>query len=214
MHKNPCDGAHIGSRLGVSARLRYTLFVSVSPYLRLPLQILSVLAIAVFSTVSLADKDAFKKRWDAMMAKSSKSHMKISMSVNDDPAVLPGKKSGGYTVVSNSRSGFLPPPAMLSPEDISSVVSGKQIDIRNCYKKQLKQNSEWADRMILDIAIKKTGRVGEVDISPGRVKRDVIGKCLMRSVPKWRFPEFTGSLEDGIQQDVMNASVPFSFGTK
>jgi len=166
------------------------------------------------ATASIADKDAFKKRWDSIMAKSKKGHMKIKMAANDDPADLIGKTSGGYTVVSTSRSGFLPPPAMLSPEDVSSVVSSKQIDIRTCYKKQLKENAEWTDNMILDISIKKSGRVGEVDISPGRVKRDVIGKCLMRSVPKWRFPEFTGSLEDGIQQDVMNTSIPFSFGTK
>ena len=140
--------------------------------------------------------------------------MSIKMTAADDPAVLSGQKPGSYTVVSTSRSGFLPPPAMLSPEDISAVVGSKRIDIRTCYKVQLKQDGDWADNMILDIAIKKSGQVSEVDISPGRVKRDAIGKCLMRSVPKWRFPEFTGSLEDGIQQDVMNASIPFSFGTK
>ena len=136
------------------------------------------------------------------------------MTANDDPAVLPGKKAGGYTVVSTTRSGFLPPPSMLAPEDVSAVVSSKHIDIRKCYKKQLKENAEWSDRLILDIAINKSGRVGEVDVSPGRVKRDIMGRCRIRSVAKWRFPEFTGTLDGGIQQDVMNASIPFSFGTR
>ena len=145
------------------------------------------------------------------MAKKTNGHMTIKMRVQDDPTLLPGNKAGGFTVVSTTRSGFLPPPSILSPEDVSSVIGSHQVDVRSCYKKQLKKDSDWADHMILDIAIKKSGRVGEVDISPGRVKKAVIGKCLMRAVPKWRFPEFTGSLDDGIQQDVMNASVPFSF---
>lgn len=145
------------------------------------------------------------------MAKKTNGHLSIKMRVQDEPTALDHKKNGGYTVVATTRSGFLPPPPILSPEDVSSVVESHQVDVRRCYKKQLKQNDDWADHMILDIAIKKSGRVSEVDISPNRVKKDLIGKCLMRAVPKWRFPEFTGALDHGIQQDVMNASIPFSF---
>ena len=172
------------------------------------------LACLSLAGAAIAKQTDFQKRWNSLMTKKNSGHMNIVMAASDDPAVIPGKKAGGYTVVSTTRSGFLPPPSMLAPEDVSAVVSSKHVDIRKCYKKQLKANEEWADRLILDIAINKSGRVGEVDISPGRVKRDVMGRCLIRSVSKWRFPEFTGTLDDGIQQDVMNASIPFSFGTR
>ena len=173
-----------------------------------------VVACLCMAGVGAAEKTDFQKRWKSLVTKKNSGHMNIVMTANDDPAVLPGKKAGGYTVVSTTRSGFLPPPSMLAPEDVSAVVSSKHIDIRKCYKKQLKENAEWSDRLILDIAINKSGRVGEVDVSPGRVKRDIMGRCRIRSVAKWRFPEFTGTLDGGIQQDVMNASIPFSFGTR
>ena len=75
------------------------------------------------------------------------------------------------------------------------------------------QTSSTEDDMILDIAVKRSGRVSQVDISPGRVRKDTIGKCLISRVPKWEFPRFTGEVGDGMTQEVVNASVPLSFST-
>ena len=172
-----------------------------------------VVACLCVAGVGAAEKTDFQKRWKSLVTKKNSGHMNIVMTANDDPNVLPGKKAGGYTVVSTTRSGFLPPIYACS----RGCIRGGQLQTHRhskVHKKQLKENAEWSDRLILDIAINKSGRVGEVDVSPGRVKRDIMGRCLIRSVAKWRFPEFTGTLDGGIQQDVMNASIPFSFGTR
>jgi hypothetical protein len=143
--------------------------------------------------------------------KSNKQHFVVKMKPGDDPSALPmAEAASGTTLVASGRMGIYTPP-ILSPSDMSAVVNKHMIDIRKCYKKQLAAAPDWADEMILDLAVKKTGRVTEVSVSPGRVKRDVMGQCLMSSVPKWRFPEFTGEVEEGIVQEVVNASFPFSF---
>lgn len=116
----------------------------------------------------------------------------------------------GITLASKTRGGIYVPP-VISPEDMMHVIHKHMPDIKRCYRKQLAQDPEWADHLILDLAIRRTGRVSEVSVAPGRVRRDVIGTCLIRTVPRWRFPEFTGETDDGITQEVVTASFPFSF---
>jgi hypothetical protein len=35
----------------------------------------------------------------------------------------------------------------------------------------------------------------------------------MSTIPKWKFPEFTGETDEGVTQEVVNASFPFSFSS-
>ncbi len=172
-----------------------------------------VASFAAASPASAADDDkAFEKRMAQLKKKKDTKVFQIAMSPKEDPNVVPvtGDAPSGPVLVANNRMGIYTPP-LISVGDIQTVVGQHMKDLRVCYKKQLEEDPEWADDMILDLAVKKTGRVAEVDVSPGRVRRATIGKCLMSSVPTWRFPEFTGETDEGITQEVVNASFPFSF---
>ncbi len=162
-------------------------------------------------TPTREDKD-FKRRFTALRDAKKMNLIRIKMKPSEDPGKVPQIQGGGPTLVSGNRMGIYTPP-VLSSEDILSVVNRKMVDIRRCYKKQLKTDPEWADDLILDLAIKKNGRVNEVSVAPGRVRKDVIGRCLMRTVPRWRFPRFTGELDEGVSQEVINTSLPFSFSS-
>ncbi|MEO1338838.1 MAG: AgmX/PglI C-terminal domain-containing protein, partial [Myxococcota bacterium] len=140
--------------------------------------------------------------------------IEVEMGVDDDPANIPvDAPSEGPVNVAGQRLGIYTPP-VLSAEDVQLVIQRNMADIRRCYKRQLKRDPEWADRLILDLAIKRNGRVSEVGVAPRRVRRAAIGRCLMRTVPRWRFPKFTGETGDGITQEVMTASFPFAFGVR
>ena len=138
----------------------------------------------------------------------------VRMAPDDDPTAPPsGAPPTGPVQVAGRRLGIFTPP-VLSPEDVQLIVQGHMADVRRCYKRQLRRDPEWRDELILDIAIKRNGRVSEVGVAPRRVRRAVIGRCLMRTVPRWRFPRFTGEVGDGITQEVLNASFPFEFGPR
>lgn len=154
----------------------------------------------------------FQQRF-ATLKKDSANLVVVKMLPTDDPEKLPKLAGGpdmlGPVMVASGRSGIMEPET-LSPSDILRVINKNMVDIRKCYKKQLAADPEWSDDLILDLSIKKTGRVNEVGVSPRRVRRDVIGECLVNTIPKWKFPEFTGESEDGVTQEVVNASFPFS----
>lgn len=168
------------------------------------------LSAPAFAKPSAGDDDAaFQKRL-AALSKKAGATIAVKMKPSDDPTVLPATAGDGPVLVAGGRMDIFTPP-LITPEDIQTVIQQNMVDVRTCYKAQLAEDPEWADRLILDLAIKKNGRISEVSVAPGRVKRAAIGKCLMGSVPKWKFPEFTGETDDGITQEVVNASFPFSF---
>jgi hypothetical protein len=140
----------------------------------------------------------------------------VKMTLKDDPTVLPAQldpmQGGGPVMVASNRQ--LVTPDTLSPGDIKDVINRNIVDVRKCYKKQLQADPEWSDELILDLAIKKSGRVSEVGIEPRRVRTDVIGVCLLSAVPRWKFPKFTGEGDDGVNQDVVSASFPFTLTQK
>lgn len=156
-----------------------------------------------------ADKE-FQLRYAALLKQQEQGPIKIQMKPTDDPNVLPAEVTQGLVLVANKRRGIYTPP-LLAPDDILSVINEEMATVRRCYKAQLAADPEWSDDLILDVSVKKTGRVSEVSISPGRVQRAEIGKCLLAEVPKWKFPQFTGELDDGVTQEVVNASFPFTF---
>jgi len=156
----------------------------------------------------------FEKRFAALKKKPGTTLLAIQMKPTDNPDILPDIGLGsGPVMVAGTRSGIYTPP-ILSADDILGVVNQQMKDVRRCYKAQLEADPEWSDDLILDLSVKKTGRVSEISIAPRRVERAEIGKCLMSSIPKWKFPTFTGELEDGVTQEVVNASFPFSFSVK
>lgn len=159
------------------------------------------------------DEDAaFKKRLLAL--KQANPPVVVKMGPKDDPNNVPVPQMGsGVVLVAGHRTGIWTPP-LIEPSDILSVVNQNMKDVRSCYKKQLEEDPEWSEELIVDLAVKKTGRVSEISIAPSRVKRATIGQCLMSMVPKWKFPEFTGETEDGVTQEVVTASFPFTFSTK
>lgn len=154
----------------------------------------------------------FAKRFAALKGQEGISLVAIQMKPTDNPDLLPDMPAlgAGPVLVAGKRGGIYTPP-ILSSDDILDVVNAEMKTIRRCYKAQLEADPEWSDDLILDLSVKKTGRVSEVSIAPKRVMRAEIGKCLMTQIPKWKFPTFTGELEDGVTQEVVNASFPFTF---
>lgn len=163
---------------------------------------LGLLALLTAPAMAKPDESTFQRRFAKLSAKKSLV-VKVSLTEKDTAP-------SGAVPIATSRMGIHTPP-LLTPEDIHLVIQQHMNDIRTCYTAQLDTEPDWSDRLILDLAIKKTGRVGEVSVAPRRVKRAIMGRCLMRKVPKWTFPKFTGETEDGITQEVVNASFPFSF---
>ena len=182
--------------------------------MRAALALLGTLFVGALASPASAAPPKEDAAFAQRLAALSKKHdvIRVQMKPTDDAAapVDPAVAAGGVVEIAGGRMDIYTPP-LLSPQDISTVVQRHMTDIRTCYKAQLAEDPEWADRLILDLAIKKTGRVSEVSVAPGRVKKAKIGQCLMRSVPKWTFPKFTGETDDGISQEVVNASFPFSF---
>lgn len=156
------------------------------------------------------DDPEFAKRFAALVDEKKLKPVAVVMKPSDDPDILPESFTAGMVLVAHGRTGIYTPP-ILSPDDILGVVNAEMKTIRRCYKAQLEADPEWSDELILDLSVKKTGRVSEVSISPRRVARAEIGRCLMAEIPKWKFPSFTGELDEGVTQEVVSASFPFSF---
>ena len=205
----PRSGPRRGARLG-----------GTGPYRSTCLAALAIAGITSAAPVTWAKpkgadraaEQAFQRRLAALKAKYKP--IKVQMAPGEDPAAhSTGPAPEGPVLVSGRRLGIYTPP-VLSAEDVQLVVQQHMVEIRTCYKQQLRKDPEWSDHLILDLAIKRTGRVSEVGVAPRRVRRAVIGRCIMRAVPRWRFPRFTGETGDGITQEVVNASFPFSFSTR
>ncbi len=169
------------------------------------------------------EQATFERRFEALKRKVSlfEVRMPTEQAPNPGPGaseetpnpallLLPGS---GLVPIAAGRADIYTPP-LLSPDDVQSVVQEHGADIRACYGYQLRKHPGWADNLILDLAIRRTGRVTEVSIAPRRVRSAPIGRCLMRIVPRWRFPRFTGETGDGITQEVITVSVPFHFGRR
>ncbi|MCC7383088.1 MAG: AgmX/PglI C-terminal domain-containing protein [Deltaproteobacteria bacterium] len=156
---------------------------------------------------------AFKERFAALTKEQARATISIKMRPTDDPFDLPATVGDGPVLVAGGRRGIYTPP-LLSPDDILAVVNEQMGVIRKCYKAQLQADPEWNEEIILDLSVKKTGRISEISLAPGRVQRSELGKCLMAEIPKWKFPQFTGELDDGVTQEVVNASFPFSFSVR
>ena len=152
-----------------------------------------------------AAESAFAKRLEALMNKPG---LHVTVHLGTRPATP--RAHSVMTLASKAHHGIYTPP-VLATQDMMRVIRTRMPDIERCYEKQLAHDPNWEDHLILDLAIRRTGRVIEVSVDPGHVRRDVIGRCLIRTVPRWRFPEFTGETEDGIIQEIVTASFPFSF---
>ena len=165
---------------------------------------------ALAPTPAAADTEArtrkaaarFEARFAKLSAKLATYPFLIQMAPGDDPAqVAPAP----------GRPARAKPAPIPSPEDLAAAARRHVIAVRRCYAKQLAADPSWQGRAIVDVSVHVTGRVGELGVQPAAVRRDVVGQCLMSEVPKWSFPRFTGDVEEGVRQEVVNASFPYQF---
>ncbi|MBI2372581.1 MAG: AgmX/PglI C-terminal domain-containing protein [Deltaproteobacteria bacterium] len=115
----------------------------------------------------------------------------------------------GPVLVSNDRQLFLP--ESLGVEDISKIVRDNRADLAFCYESALEKEPSLEVKLIVDLSVKRNGRVAELSISPTRELQSVLGSCLMSRIPRWKFPEFSGEVSEGVTQEVVNLAVPLSF---
>jgi hypothetical protein len=111
-----------------------------------------------------------------------------------------------------SRRTDLAAPDVLSHENVEAVFLRNVRDIANCLKKQRRTEPDFAPDLVLDIAIRRNGQVSQVAIAPKRVEKSVFGACVLRKLPYWKFPRFSGEMEGGTVVEVVNASLPVSLG--
>ncbi len=167
--------------------------------------------LALAFVIALPSAEASDAKFKARFAKLASSHAPtpVRMKPGEDPAT-----NAGVQNVTTTRTMPGMEPAVLTADDMQAVLTANMFSVRRCYAKQLAADAGWADDVIIDVAVRNTGRVADVSVSPGRVKRDVLGSCLMSEVSKWRFPKFSGELEGGIVEEVVNTSFPLSFSPR
>ncbi len=131
-------------------------------------------------------------------------------------ALVVGKKSrkaakAGPTNISSGRTGIYVP-EVLSSQDLRAVLVAQFPKLKKCYLASEKEDAHPKPvKTILELSVRRNGRVSEVDVLPRRIKRSSLGRCILRLAPTWRFPQFTGEGDDGITQEAINASFPLSF---
>ena len=158
-----------------------------------------------------ARKAEFKQRFEKLKADGQL--FVVSMQEQTEtpsPMGIPEPASGNSMMQVSSRR-MITKPDILAPEDIQYVIQANMRDVRYCYKRQLKRKPKWKGNIILDLSIRKSGRVTRAGISPRWRRRETISRCLVRLVRRWKFPAFTGKTDEGIRQDSISASFPFSF---
>lgn len=163
-----------------------------------PFKHLAALLIAAFPAVGLAAGDqAFEARFEKLL--SSRDAVEV--------VVAPKKKPAGP--IPASRSLVPPPPTVLEAADVVAAVAEHEDELRSCYRKQAK--GSFGDKLILDLAIRKTGAVAELRLAPAEAASHPVGRCILRHAARWRFPAFTGELKGDVSEEVVNRSVPVRF---
>ena len=106
-----------------------------------------------------------------------------------------------------------PRPELLAPQDLVSSVRAHLEDVQRCYIRQLRAHPSWSGRAIVDLAILRSGRVGDVSVSPASLAEQPLGRCLLRRIPRWRFPPFSGEIASGVTQGAIPTSFAFRFNS-
>ena len=113
---------------------------------------------------------------------------------------------GGLTTVSKGRS-----PKMPDTNKVIKVVNQHIREVKFCYKKQIGGEIDFEDELILEMTILTSGRLREMLVDPEEYGEGPFGKCMQRWTQKWRFPKFTGEVDEGVFQDNISLALPLRF---
>jgi outer membrane biosynthesis protein TonB len=80
----------------------------------------------------------------------------------------------------------------LDPKAIQRKIARRRKAIQKCYEKELKKNPKLKGKIRLLITIKKTGRVGLVEVTQNTTNDRDVQRCVVRVFKKTRFPKPEG----------------------
>ncbi|MBK8012817.1 MAG: AgmX/PglI C-terminal domain-containing protein [Deltaproteobacteria bacterium] len=83
-------------------------------------------------------------------------------------------------------------PRQLDDSDVLGSIRKYRKDVQTCLEKQASADPSVQGRMIIKMVIQRNGQPSRVTVQPDRFAASVVGKCMQRSVARWRFPRFSG----------------------
>ena len=162
---------------------------------------------AVFAQSANED---FKAKWKRLTKDPDKIFKVTAKPGEEIPEATLDLSFGPGSLVSVSR-GSKAKRNMLEEHDIVAVVNRNLRAVKFCYCKALKADPEFEGEAIVEMKIKTTGKVSNVDIEPEDMAEHKFGKCLGPRVAKWRFPKFSGKKEDGLRVKSIGYEFPLEF---
>lgn len=179
----------------------------------------AALALLLGPTAALGSPSSdFDARFQAVATRPSLVFRIEAPRVHTSTAAIAGgarpRRDGGRGSVyidASFRGLTLDPPALPSEDDLAASVRERLDEVRACHARQLDAEPGWHGRLLLDLAVRRSGRVGEVSVSPLAVAESPLGSCLLRRVPRWQFPIFTGETAPDLTLEAITASFAFVF---
>ena len=95
--------------------------------------------------------------------------------------------TGGSGMVQNADL-----PEQLSDAEIFRVLRKNKKDIRRCQSEQRSADPSVEGVMSVKFTILRNGRTDKHHVEPGRFQGTVLADCVITSLRKWRFPQFSG----------------------
>ncbi len=83
-------------------------------------------------------------------------------------------------------------PTKLSDQEVLRVLVNHKQDIVRCLSEQKNADPSLQGQMTVKLQITGEGRPTRVNVVPARFRDAVVGRCVIRSVKRWRFPRFSG----------------------
>ena len=81
---------------------------------------------------------------------------------------------------------------MLDKAAVSKVVRRRQGALKNCYEKRLKRLQKLAGKVMVQITILGSGRVGNVQVTQNTTGDSALVDCIRTNIKRWRFPKPDG----------------------
>jgi len=116
---------------------------------------------------------------------------------------------GELTTVSKGRK-----PALPDPGKVVKVVNRHIREVTFCYKKHIGGEVDMEEELILEFTIQTNGRLREILVDPEDFHEGPFGTCMARWTKKWRFPKFTGEVDEGVFQDNVSLALPLRFAPR
>ncbi|NOZ85796.1 MAG: AgmX/PglI C-terminal domain-containing protein [Deltaproteobacteria bacterium] len=174
-----------------------------------------VLAVTlVFAAVAGGGKSSkanLKKRFEGLKSKGLLINIKVDPAEKFDEVQLEMEAASMPGLIQVAKK---PKPKLPDPKDVVKVVKHHLKEIKHCFKKQVTAMNYGEDELILELTIKKTGKLQEVSVDPEEFGEGPFGKCMARWTKRWRFPGFTGEVDKGIFQENVSMALPLRFSVK